>query len=57
MQEARSRLEIYHPRSLTAKAPAKWWLEDDPFLLGREPFRGELLNFGGVLRYKSSFAF
>ena len=21
-------------------APEKWWLEDDPFLLGREPFRG-----------------
>ena len=28
-------------------APEKWWLEDDPFLLGRELFRGELLNFGG----------
>ena len=30
-------------------APAKWWLEDDPFLLGRELVRGELLSFGGVI--------
>ena len=28
--------------------PEEWWLEDDPFLLGRELFRGKLLNFGGV---------
>ena len=27
--------------------PEKWWLEDDPFLLGRSLFRGELLNFEG----------
>ena len=25
--------------------PEKWWLEDDPFLLGWLIFRGELLNF------------
>ena len=35
------------PRSLTAKAPEKRWLEDKPFLLGRFIFGGELLNFGG----------
>ncbi len=29
-------------------APEKWWLEDDPFLLGWLIFRGELLNFQGV---------
>ena len=29
-------------------APEKWWLEDNPFLLGaKKLFRGELLNFGG----------
>ena len=29
--------------------PEKWWLEDDPFLLGPGHFfRGELLNFGRV---------
>ena len=34
------------PRSLTAKAPEKRWLEDDPLI-----FRGELLNFGGVIAH------
>ena len=29
-----------HPRSLTAKTPEKWWLEDDPFLLGPGNFSG-----------------
>ena len=37
----------YSPRSL-AVAPEKRWLEDDPFLLGRYLFRGELLNFRSV---------
>ena len=32
-------------------APEKWWLEDDPFLLGRYIFRGELLNFQGIILY------
>ena len=36
--------EVYH-------SPWKWWLEDDPFLLGRPIFRGELLNFGRVQFY------
>ena len=37
------------PRSLTASLPLKkWWLEDDPFLLGWYIFRGEVLNLHGV---------
>ena len=36
-----------HPRSLTWP-PEKWWLEDDPSLLGWYIFRGELLNLQGV---------
>ena len=30
-------------------APEKWWLEDDPFLLGFGNFSGAMLNFGRVL--------
>ena len=35
-------------------APEKWWLEDDPFLLGFGNFSGEnsLLNFGRVRIHK-----
>ncbi len=29
-------------------APEKWWLEDDPFLLGFGLFSGAMLNFGRV---------
>ena len=32
-------------------ATEKWWLEDKPFLLERPVFRGELLNFRGVIRF------
>ena len=28
--------------------PEKWWLEDDPFLLGPGNFSGAMLNFGRV---------
>ena len=27
----------------------KWWLEDDPYLLGRELFRGYVKLRGGIL--------
>ena len=36
---------------LTEKAPANWWLEDDPFLLGKPIFRGELLVLGSVAMF------
>ena len=29
-------------------SPEKWWLEDDPFLLGTISGENELLNFGEV---------
>ena len=38
--------EMIPPQSLTAR-PEKWWLEDDPFLLGRELFRGYVKLRGG----------
>ena len=44
-----SRGSIHGPSlKLTAKAPEKRWLEDDPFLLGRPSFRGELLVSGVI---------
>ena len=45
-----------HPRSLTAKAPDKWWLEDDPFLLRPGNFSGGelLLNIGGYKNRQST---
>ena len=36
------------PKKWTYIIPEKWWLGDDPFLLGRWLFRCRLLNFGGV---------
>ena len=47
---------------LTANAPENWWLEDDPFLLGRPIFRGELLVSGRVCspnlkEFSQSFVF
>ena len=46
------RFQLVHPRSLTAKAPEKWWFgRRSGFLLGFGHFSGvnSLLNFGGVL--------
>ena len=43
-----------HPGSLTAKASEKWWLEDDPFLLGRPLFLGATLkNPGSISLWKN----
>ena len=41
---------LLHPPKFNI-APEKWWLEDNPLLLGCYIFRGELLNFHGVVRY------
>ena len=45
-------LDDVHPRSLTARPVGN---EDDPFLLGRQLFTGELLNYGGVVLVVSNF--
>ena len=40
----------YTPEVQQLAPEQNWWLEDDPFLLGRgDSSGGELLNFGGVL--------
>ena len=39
------RLQVTLPET----KPEKWWLGDDPFLLGRPIFRGELFVVGKVL--------
>ena len=44
--------EMIPPQSLTAR-PEKWWLEDDPFLLGRELFRGYVKLRGGGYSIRS----
>ena len=43
-----------HPRSLTAIAPGKWWLEDIPFLWGWPIFRGYIKLPGStwMVRYR-----
>ena len=39
-------LGLVFPRNLTAR-PEKWWLEDDPFLLGPGQFSGGYVKFPG----------
>ena len=41
----------YTPPEVKQFAPEKWWLEDNPFLLGLGNFSGvnSLLNFVGVI--------
>ena len=42
---------LHPPKFNREFTPEKWWLEDDPFLLGEGNFSGgELLNFGRVVR-------
>jgi len=36
-------------------APEKWWLEDDPFLLGHGNFSRAMLNFRGVMKCNAMF--